>query len=102
VARIVLTAMRFDPAMRSAINVRCSRENVAALGKAKLKVASFDRSDEPEGVKTMEWGTAAAIAKIGRVPDAIFDRGGMGKEPMIRVLGKDPKDVIAKLSRAMR
>ncbi len=102
VARIVLSAMSFDPSYRSALNVRYSEENVAALRKAKLNVASFDRADEPEGVKTMEWGTASAITAAGRVPDAIFDRGGMGKEPMIRILGKDPKDVTAKLSRALR
>ncbi|HTY48027.1 MAG TPA: bifunctional hydroxymethylpyrimidine kinase/phosphomethylpyrimidine kinase [Methanomassiliicoccales archaeon] len=102
VARIVLTAMSFDPECRSAINVRCSDENIGALKKAKLKISSFDRADEPEGVKTMEWGTAEAIRSAGRVPDAIFDRGGLGKEPMIRLLGKDPRDVLSKLSRAMR
>jgi hydroxymethylpyrimidine/phosphomethylpyrimidine kinase len=26
----------------------------------------------------------------------IFDRGAVGKEPMIRVLGKDPDDVVNK------
>ncbi|MDH4268473.1 MAG: phosphomethylpyrimidine kinase, partial [Deltaproteobacteria bacterium] len=33
------------------------------------------------------------------IPDIIFDRGGMGKEPMIRVLGRDPEDVVAKVVR---
>jgi hydroxymethylpyrimidine/phosphomethylpyrimidine kinase len=33
------------------------------------------------------------------VPDIIYDKGGMGKEPMIRILGKDPEDVMWKLKR---
>ena len=45
----------------------------------------------------MGWGTRQAISKLGFVPDAIYDTGGVGKEPMIRMLGKNPKNVLAKL-----
>jgi hydroxymethylpyrimidine/phosphomethylpyrimidine kinase len=31
------------------------------------------------------------------VPDIIYDRGGAGKDPMVRILGKDPEEVIAKV-----
>jgi hydroxymethylpyrimidine/phosphomethylpyrimidine kinase len=34
---------------------------------------------------------------MGRVPDLIFDRGDVGKEPMIRVLGKNPDEVADKI-----
>ena len=55
-----------------------------------LAVASFDRAHEPEGVSTMEWGTRTAIDTYrklhNRVPDVVFDKGAVGKEPMIRVL----------------
>jgi Uncharacterized conserved protein, COG1992 len=44
----------------------------------------------------MIWGTEVAIKTLGRVPDVIVDKGGFGKEPMIFVLGKDPKDVLEK------
>jgi predicted fused transcriptional regulator/phosphomethylpyrimidine kinase len=40
------------------------------------------------------------MEELGRVPDAIFDRGSMGKVPLIRLFGKDPSsivDLIAKL-----
>jgi len=30
------------------------------------------------------------------MPDIIYDTGGKGKEPMIRILGKNPKDVVNK------
>jgi len=60
-------------------------------------MASFDRKREPKARRTMEWGTDVAIRKHGSVPDIIFDKGGMGKEPMIRVLGKSPEDIVQKM-----
>ena len=47
----------------------------------------------------MDWGTNAAITEAGHVPDAIWDEGGHGKEPMIRILGNNPEDVLRKISR---
>jgi hydroxymethylpyrimidine/phosphomethylpyrimidine kinase len=94
---IVLTAMRFDPETRSAINLRFSQDNLASLKSAGLSIGNFDRKKEPKGRKTMEWGTADAIRRLGFVPDAIFDMGDVGKEPMIRLLGKDPEDILRKL-----
>lgn len=87
IARIVLTAMQFDGKMRAAMNIRYSREALAACEELGLCMASFSREDEPEGVSTMEWGVAEVIKKEGRVPDVIYDRGGVGKEAMIRLLG---------------
>ncbi|MDD1768618.1 MAG: bifunctional hydroxymethylpyrimidine kinase/phosphomethylpyrimidine kinase [Methanomassiliicoccales archaeon] len=99
VATIVLTAMKFDPEMRSAINLRLSTDNLARLRSAGLSIGGFEREKEPKGRKTMEWGTAETIRALGFVPDVIFDKGGVGKEPMIRLLGKDPEDVLTKLRR---
>jgi hydroxymethylpyrimidine/phosphomethylpyrimidine kinase len=50
----------------------------------------------------MEWGTERAIRNLGRVPDVIADRGDIGKEAMIRVLGTDPVDVLRKVRRLVR
>ena len=99
VARIVLAASSKDPAMRCALNVKYSEENVEACRKAKLSVSSFDRAKEPRGVSSMTWGVLWAIDRAGRVPDVIFDEGGPGKEPMIRLMGRDPADVMGKLKR---
>lgn len=93
IARIVLTAMRFDTSMRAAMNIRCSGEALTACKELGLGMASFSREDEPEGVSTMEWGVAEAVKKEGRVPDIIYDTGAVGKEAMIRLLGKDAKEV---------
>jgi len=102
VARIVLEAMRHDPEKRSAINIRFSDGHLRSAKASGLATASFDRKDEPRNVKTMEWGTRSAIESLGCVPDVIFDRGGVGKEPMIRILGNDPQDVVKKLKGAIR
>jgi hydroxymethylpyrimidine/phosphomethylpyrimidine kinase len=99
VARIVLAASSHDPEKRCALNIKYSEDNVSACRKAKLSVASFDREHEPKGVSSMTWGVHAAIEDFGSVPDIIFDKGGIGKEPMIRVLGANPEDVTAKLKR---
>ncbi len=59
-----------------------------------LKVASFIRDEEPQGVSTMEWGVGDAIQRSEGVPDVIFDTGGIGKEAMIRLLGTDAVEVV--------
>ncbi len=87
VANIVLTAMRYDPKIRAALNIRFSDKIVRRCRGLGLRVVEFDRSKEPRGVKTMVWGTEQAIKKAGGVPDVIFDRGARGKEPMVRLLG---------------
>ena len=86
------------PAMHlSMYDHKIIQENIKKCKKAGFKIGSFDRINEPNNVKsTMEWGTKKAIKTLGLVPDIIFDKGGMGKEPMIRILGKNPKDVINK------
>jgi len=79
------------------MNIKYSEENVDAARRAKLTVTSFDRAKEPKGVSSMTWGVLYAIDRNGEVPDVIFDKGGHGKEPMIRLLGRTPEDVLSKL-----
>ncbi|WP_214019863.1 thiamine-phosphate synthase family protein [Methanoculleus sp.] len=88
VARIVITAMRFDPRVRSAANIRFSESILPELENLLFEVCSFDREKEPQGVQTMDWGVASCCRE--GVPDIIYDRGAVGKEPMIRVLAEDP------------
>lgn len=99
VARIVLAASHYEPSTRCALNIKYSEENLAASRRAKLSVSTFDRAREPRGVSSMTWGVHRAIERHGSVPDVIYDKGGAGKEPMIRILGKTPEDVLGKLKR---
>ena len=93
IARIVLTAMHYDSSMQAAMNIRYSEEALSVCSKLGLSVSSFRRQDEPEGISTMEWGVADAIKREGKVSDVIFDKGDVGKEPMIRLLGMDAMEV---------
>lgn len=102
VANTILTAMRHDPAVRSAMNIRYSKELVELCRSLGMAVSFYDRRLEPPDVKEKEgmttvWGTEEAIKKIGRVPDVIYHEGDYGKEPMIVVLGKDAVKVARKV-----
>jgi hydroxymethylpyrimidine/phosphomethylpyrimidine kinase len=86
------------------MNLRFAEEILRRAKKTGLAIGHFDRQDEPAGVKRREgsslsWGVQRVLQKSKSIPDIIFDRGGMGKEPMIRVLGRDPEDVVAKVIR---
>jgi len=102
VAKIILTVMKFDPEYCSAMNIRYSKEEVVRLRKQGFLVGHFDRRLEPKRVKekegsSLEWGVGEVLRKWKRVPDFIYDQGDVGKEPMIRVLGRNPQEVIHKI-----
>ena len=104
IAQIILTAMGHDPEMRSAMNVRYDKGVLRRARKAGLSVRDFNRRDEPPAVKRKEgsslsWGVQAVLKRSRQTPDIIFDRGDVGKEPMIRVLGRDPEEVTKKVLR---
>lgn len=102
IASVILTAMEHEPAIRSAINIRYTPKILDACARMGFSLASFDRSEEPVSIKekegsTLAWGVQEAFRKAGGVPDVIWDNGGWGKEGMIRILGRDPLDVVRKV-----
>lgn len=100
VASVILAAMSFDSSMRCAMNIKYSNDIVNLCKKNGLKIGMFDRSYEPENARsTMEWGTCNVVNQKGFVPDVIYDTGGIGKEPMIRFIGKNPADVLNKFKK---
>lgn len=105
IANIILTVMKFDPDYCSAMNIRYSKENVAQLKRKGFLVGHFDRRLEPKKVKqregsSLEWGVEGVLRKLRRIPDFIYDQGDVGKEPMIRILGRNPQEVIDKILKA--
>lgn len=107
VARIILTVMKWNPYFCSAMNIRYSKENVAKLIERGFSGGYFDRRREPKGVKEMEgssleWGVQQVLKKKRNIPDFIYDEGEIGKEPMIRILGRDPMDVVNKILKAFK
>jgi hydroxymethylpyrimidine/phosphomethylpyrimidine kinase len=104
IARVILAAMKHKSELRSAMNIRFNRDILAACQKLGLQITSFDRSQEPKDVKelegsTLEWGTRTALEGMIALPDLVYDEGDVGKEPMIRILGKNPMEVVEKVYR---
>jgi len=107
VARKILAAASRDPSVRSAMNIKLDPavlERAKALG---MSVAYVDRRKEPEDVKkregaTMQWIMEEAYRQTGgKTPDLIVDVGDWGKEPMITVLGRGPREVVEKVLRLL-
>ncbi|RLE54584.1 MAG: hypothetical protein DRJ26_01775 [Candidatus Methanomethylicota archaeon] len=83
------------------MNIKYSKEIIEACRKLGLIVASFSREEEPIHIKETEgasipWGIRTAIMKSEKFPDIIYDLGEVGKEPMIRILGRNAIDVVQK------
>jgi hydroxymethylpyrimidine kinase/phosphomethylpyrimidine kinase len=101
IAAVILTAMTTHPELRSAMNLKFIQglEDLAPL--LHLRLASFDRRQEPPEIKareggTLAWGVASVLKAGEPPPDLIYDRGEWGKEPMIRLLGPTPMAVAEK------
>lgn len=102
IASIILSVIQFDPEYCSAMNIKYSKENISRLKEKGFLIGHFDRKKEPKKVKekegsSLEWGISMVLKKMKRVPDFIYDEGDIGKEPMIRVLGRNPIEVINKV-----
>jgi len=95
----ILTARKYNPEIRAAVNIRYSEELIEKLRKLGLVISYYDRREEPEEIKRVEgmtipWGTEQAIKRIGKVPDVIYHTGDIGKEPMIVLLGKNLNELL--------
>lgn len=102
IADIILTTMKYNPDFRCAMNIRFSKDILNICSESGYEIDSFDRSDEPKEIKakegsSLEWGTDSILSNRDTIPDIIFDRGDVGKEPMIRILGKHPDVVVDKV-----
>jgi predicted fused transcriptional regulator/phosphomethylpyrimidine kinase len=101
-ARVILTALQYDPTVKSAMNVRRSDEVVEACQELNLVAEGVDRADEPGRVIEGQ-GTARAIessVKHGAgVPDVIFDLSNITKEPMAYILGHSAQHVAEKAAK---
>ncbi|MDE1726405.1 MAG: bifunctional hydroxymethylpyrimidine kinase/phosphomethylpyrimidine kinase [Thaumarchaeota archaeon] len=102
VANAILEMARKFPTIRSAINIKYEDKTIKKAIAKRFRVSHYDRALESHGTKNMEgktisWGIKNAIAKFGNPPDIIYHTGDIGKEPMILIFGKTPKNVLTKL-----
>ena len=99
VAKVILAANRHDPETRSAMAIRYSPEILEACRELGYQIADFSRAEEPTDVKekegsSLEWGTSRALEGMDDTPAVVYDLGEVGKEPIIRILGRDPGQVV--------
>jgi len=97
-ARYILEIIKHDESKRAAINLKFSKNILKTLEKTSMTLSFYDRGKEPEEVKkvdgmTVPWGVKQAVNRIGQVPDVIYHRGDVGKEPMIVILGQQAYDL---------
>lgn len=98
IASIILAAMNQHPTLRSAMNIQYTKENLSYCKQTNLTIASFNRANQPKTIdSTMEWGTTQAIQNKTNIPDVIYDLGSIGKEPMMRLIANNPKNLLEKL-----
>jgi len=104
-ARLILAAKEFDDSINFVINLKYKDEYIKRIQeKTKLFIYELNRETQPDEMRnkeqsTMQWIIQESVEYTGKVPDIVWDRGEMGKEAMIRVFGKNSKDLINKLKK---
>lgn len=106
-ANLILKVMEYNGEMRSVMNIKYSKRIIDICKQLNYHVFFIDRKKEPKLIKkkegkSLKWEIEEVFKKTGRVPDILYDMGDIGKEPMIRVFGKTPKDVIGKVIQLKR
>jgi thiamine-phosphate diphosphorylase len=92
VVPIILTAMKFDPAMRSAAILQYSGRAAAVLeNDLFLECAHLDAAPGKTGISTMDW-SIASCCRDG-IPDVIIRNGTGNGGSRIILFAEEPADV---------
>ena len=87
---VLLEIMKENPDYRCIMNILDTPDTEDIIEEVGLRSTKFNRKGKPSLAEM----TKKAIAELhGKIPDAIIDR----EEKMIRIVGKDPNDVLDKL-----
>ncbi len=102
VATAVIQVNKKFPNICSGLNIKFDPKIISKAKSCGLTILNYDRSEEPKKSKQYEgssikWGINNAIKT--KIPDIIYHKGDMGKEPMILVFGERPSDIITKISK---
>ncbi len=108
-ARLILACNEINREISAALNLRYDKKLLQKLKRAGFSVSQFDRKLEPQKLKksegeTIRWGVYQAYKNSGKLTDVIYDLGEKGKEPkeaMIRIIGRNPIDLVGRLISAL-
>ena len=107
-ARLILEAKKFDKSINFVMNLKYKLDWIKKIQKkTDLILQEIERELQPKDImiieeSTMQWLIRKSIKEIGRIADIIWDKGSIGKEPMLRLFGKNSKDVINKLDKIIQ
>ncbi len=94
VARYLLEVREHVPEYRAAANCRFGEDVEAAMTALEWPRLEVDRDGQPDTVAQREGGTMPWVAETAYGGDdrpiAVFDRGAVGKEAMVRVVATTP------------
>ncbi|TXT67724.1 MAG: hypothetical protein BAJALOKI1v1_20041 [Promethearchaeota archaeon] len=102
-ARLLLTARKFDAEIHFVMNLKYESFFIEKIENQNiLSLREIQREKQPDHLKkkehsTMQWLIKECYDEMGVIPDIIWDKGAMGKEPMIRLFSKNAEDMISKL-----
>ena len=101
VATAVIEVSKKFPKIRSAINIKYDQKIISNAKKHKMIVLSYDRKKESKNSKLKEnssiiWGVSSCLKS--KMPDIIYHKGDLGKEPMIIIFGENPSQVLTKIT----
>ncbi len=102
VARLILTYMRHYPYMRACVNIRYDKDILAKAKERNMHIAFFDRKKEPSKVKgaegkSLDYLVDRVLRRVASPPDIIYDKGDIGREPIIRLFARNPLELTEKM-----
>ncbi len=103
-ARLILAAKEFDNSINLAINLKYKDKYITSIQEnTKLFTYEFVRVSQPDEIRekehsTMQWLIKESVERTGKVPEIVWDKGAIGKEPIIRVFAENSQDLISKLN----
>ena len=100
VATALIEVSKKFPEIRSAINIKYEPKLITKAKKRKMSVLNYNRKKESKNSKLKEnssisWGVSSCLKS--ELPDIIYHKGDLGKEPMIIVFGNTPTEVVKKI-----
>jgi hydroxymethylpyrimidine/phosphomethylpyrimidine kinase len=93
VVPVILTMMKFDPAVRSAAVLQYSDRALRIFEDDRfLECALIDAASSQKGISTMDWGIASCCRE--EIPGVIYRKGATAADSRIILPGEAPADVL--------
>jgi len=93
---VLLTAMRYSPDFRAAINIKYDPEVIAFCRELGMDAQSYQWDVKPKEVVESKCAIPFAIEELRRVPEIVYDLGDVGVEASVIIFGRTPAEVADK------